>query len=62
MKKITTLISSALLIACAASAFANCPRCVEARENNKINGSNEFFYYEDYVNAEQKKANDEQKN
>lgn len=32
---------------------ASCPRCIENREKNK-KIKNEFFYYEDYLEHEQK--------
>lgn len=55
--KLSTLLA-VIFCACGIAnieqAEANCPRCVEARENNARN-VNPFFYYDDYVDAQQQK-------
>lgn len=40
-------------IAVAPSVEAVCTRCIEARKNNEKN-KNKYFYYEDYVNSQNK--------
>lgn len=55
--KLCTLLA-VLFCACGISTIGHvegyCARCVEARDNNERN-VNEYFYYEDYVEAQKQK-------
>lgn len=52
----TWMFLAVLFCACGITQIPNlegtCPRCVEARENNAKN-VNEYFYYEDYLQAQE---------